>query len=503
MNLPQVARLLARFVAFYSLVQALPLALSLGEEHARFPAAGSFVASILLGLLTAGGLALVGRRAKADFFRREGLAVVGIAWLLAGVLGAVPFVWSGALPNPIDAVFETISGLTTTGASVLGSGDNPAISSLPPSLLLWRSMTQWLGGLGIVLVFVALLPAMGITGKSLLASEQIGVADDQFQPRMLDQARALFAVYLTLTVACGALLWLAGLTPLDAVCHTFTTLATGGFSTQDRSIAQYDSVAVEAVLTLFMFLAGCNFALLAATARGGLPRPGVLLRDPEFRCYLGLAVGLVLIVAGTLLGSGHGLGASLRQASFNTISILTSTGFASADFQHWHHLALMVLFGCMIVGSCAGSTAGGLKVIRLVVGLKLIAYTVRHYVRPKSVERLKVGGQVLPAAVISGILALALMWFAGLFLGAMVLALDHRLTLLAALSTSASMLGCTGPALASVLPDGGVIGIDVGPMGGYGALHGYAKVTMMGLMILGRLEFLLPLALVVPRFWRR
>ncbi len=503
MNLAQVANLLARFVAFYTLAQVLPLLLALGEAPGPFPAVPAFLASLGIGTGTALLLWLCGRNASSHFFRREGLAMVGLSWLLAGVLGAVPFLWSGAIQDPIDAVFEVISGLTTTGASVLSSGDNPAIASLAPSLLLWRSLTQWLGGLGIVLVFVTLLPAMGVTGKSLLASEQIGVGNDSFQPRMLDQARSLVLVYGTLTLACALLLWqVSGLTFFDAINHAFTTMATGGFSTKNGSVGEFGSLSAEIILTVFMFLAGCNFAQLAHSAMHGVHRRGGLLRDPEWRFYLGLSVALVLLVAAFLWADGKGLGEGLRLAAFNTISMLTSTGYASADFQRWPVTVIGILFGCMIVGSCAGSTAGGLKVIRVLVGLKLIAYTIRHYVRPKSVERLKIGGEVLPAAVISGILALALMWVLGVFLGALLLALDSRLTFLSALSTSASMVGCTGPALATVTMDGAVIGLDVGPAGGFGALHGTSKVVMILLMLLGRLEFLLPLALLMPGFWR-
>lgn len=503
MHLAPVARILAGFAAFFSLAQLLPLMIALLEDDAVMrdvaPIAG-FTAGITTGCILALLLWIAGR-GGGPFYRREGLAVVGLAWLLAGMLGAIPYVWSGAIPSGIDAVFETISGLTTTGATVLGTGGNAAIEDLPGSILLWRSFTQWIGGIGIVLVFVALLPAMGITGKSLLASEQIGVAQEGFQPRLIDQARTLFVLYAVLTLACFLLLGtIGGLSVFDALNHAFTSLATGGFSTRNGSVADFDSLPAEIVITVFMFVAGCSFALLAAAAQRGLR---TLLRDGEFRAYALIAGGLITVVTLVLWVDGQTIGSALRAASFNVVSVLTGTGYATQDFQTWPQPTVLLLLGSMVVGACAGSTAAGFKVIRLVVVLKLIAYTVRRFVRPKSVERIKVMGEPLAATVVSAILALAAMWTLGLFVGAFVIALDGRLPFLSALSAAASMLGCCGPSLCEVDALGVAFGPDIGPFGGYGELLGGTKLFLAFLMLLGRLEFLVPLALLSPAFWRR
>jgi trk system potassium uptake protein TrkH len=501
--LAPVARVLAGFAAFFSLAQLLPLAYALLER--ADPAAGvvpvaGFGASLLAGSCTALLLWLASRGHSGRFYHREGISVVAGAWLLAGLLGAIPYVWSGAIPSPVDALFETLSGLTTTGASVLGTAGNFAIEELPASILLWRSFTQWIGGIGIVLVFVSLLPAMGITGKSLIASEQITVASETFQPRMLDQARMLCLVYALLTGGCTLLLTLCGMSMFDAVNHAFTALSTGGFSTRNASVAAFDDVGVELVLTAFMFFAGCNFGLLVLAAQR---RPRALLTDPEFRLYVLLTAALIATIALVLWRDGTPLWTSLRRASFNVVSVYTSTGYATEDFQRWPLTAVMLLLGSMVVGACTGSTAGGIKVIRFLVVSKLIAYTVRHYVRPKSVERLKVGGQTLPAESISAILALVLLWFVGLFLGALVIALDSRLPFLTSLSAAASSLGCCGPSLCDVDSIGQSLGPDLGPMGGYGDLHSGTKLFLSFLMLLGRLEFLALLALLTPSFWRR
>lgn len=504
MHFAPVAKILAGFAIFFSLAQLVPLTYALLEgappRPEVIPIAG-FVASIAVGICTALLLWLGSRTRETQFYRREGIAVVGLSWLLASVLGAVPYVWSGAIPGAIDAVFETVSGLTTTGASVLGTGGNLKVEELPQSILLWRSLTHWLGGLGIVLVFVILLPAMGITGKSLIASEQTSVGMDGFQPRMIEQGRLLFRVYATLTVLCAALLWLAcGMPLFDAVNHAFATLATGGFSTRNGSIGDYKSLPVEIVITVFMFVAGCNFGLLAnATQRG----PKVLLRDGELRVYFFATAILVATATIALVIDGRPVLGALRSAGFNVVSVFTSTGFATEDFQRWSLPPVMLMLGSMVIGSCTGSTAGGMKLVRFLVVCKLIGFTIRHYLRPKIVERVKLGTQPLAAAVISDILAIVLLWIGGLFVGAFVIALDTRLPFLTSISTAASMLGCVGPALCDVDSIGRALGPDLGPMGGYGELHGATKLFCGFLMVLGRLEFLAPIALLSRAFWRR
>lgn len=525
MNLAQVARLLSLFTLFFALIQVIPLIWSLVEEPPAPVDGGSpinapagFGVSIALGLVVAGILFFAGRDREEGFFRKEGLGVVGFSWLIAGALAAIPYQWSGALPNGIDALFESISGLTTTGASVLGSSDNCSIEDLPGSLLFWRSLTQWLGGLGIVLVFVVLLPAMGVTGKNLLDSEQVGVSKDTLRPRMREQARGLFRIYLALTAVELLMLW--GLSPMglfDALNHAFTTMATGGFSTRNTSIAAYDSLSVELIVTLFMFLAGCNFTLLSVAALKGYGSLKQLWTSTEFRVYTLITVGLIAVftlwlrIAGGEVPHGDGtrnyddLGRCLRDSTFNVVSVLTSTGYGTANFQFWPGPLLMGLTLCMLCGGCAGSTAGGLKVVRIMIATKLVAYTLRHFIRPKSVERIRFDGEPLAATVISGILALILLWVGVIIAGALVLSLDHRLDMFTSLTASASMSGCTGPALTAVM--GGEVanagGIDLGPFGGFGDLHGGTKLFLSFQMVLGRLEVLAPLVLFAPSVWRR
>jgi trk system potassium uptake protein TrkH len=516
MNLHQVARLMAGFAGLFSLAQLPALISALNEDNRSelTPFAG-FAASLAVGLGVSGALWLVGRRDRSQIFRRETIAVAGLAWFLAGAIGAIPF-WVSGLLAPVDAFFEALSGLTTCGATVLGSGGNPDIELVPPSLLLWRAMLQWIGGAGIVLVFVAVLPAVGFSAKNLLSSESIGVATESYQPRARAKARAVGTIYVSLTALCMLLLVLVGgFGWFDAMCHAFTTMATGGFSTKAH-VGQFDSAAGEVVLIVFMFLAGSSLALAAMHVRTGLRCVGAVARSAEFKFYTVSAAALVGLLTISLSRMGLPFDEALRLAAFNGISVLTSTGYATSDFQAWPATATICLFGAMFVGGCSGSTAGGFKQVRLLVIVRLLGYTMRTFVRPKAVERIKLDNEVLPAAVISSILAIVLLWGVTVITGAVVISFDERLNFVAALAASASMVGSCGPALTLVDPAvsqqavmaGEAAGTlaatpNIGPFGGYGELAGWTKLVMTVQMVLGRLELLTVLALFSPNFWRR
>jgi trk system potassium uptake protein TrkH len=356
---------------------------------------------------------------------------------------------------------------------------------------------------------------MGGAGRSLLLAESVGVSTEAYQPRVLGQSRGVVGVYVGLTTACVALLmWVGGMDVFDAVCQSFTAIATGGYSTR-TSIALFDSLGAEVVLAVFMFLGGCSFAVMAATVREGWTGIRGMLRTSEFRIYTLftlLAIGGVLF---DLMRGGVTFGAALRQASFNVVSMLSCCGFATADFHAWPPLSLIVIFTCTMVGGCTGSAAGGMKQVRVLVCLKLLAYELRHFVRPKSIERIRLDGEVLQVSTMSSILALVLLWLLTILVGAMIISLDQRLSFVGALTASSSMLGNCGPAMAAVHPEAiangippigvgvAVVGPNIGPLGGFGDLSGWTKIVMSFEMILGRLELLTLLALFTPSFWRR
>jgi trk system potassium uptake protein len=517
MNLFQVARLMAGFVGVFTLTQ-LPAFISALTEaaHPSLSPSTGFGVSIAVGSVVTILLWLCGRRDRTQIFRKETIAVAGLSYFLAGMMGAIPFFASGLLSNPADAYFEAMSGLTTCGATVLGSGGNMDIEEVAPSLLVWRAMLQWIGGIGIVLVFVALLPSMGVNAKNLLSSESVGVATESYQPRAIEKARYIGKVYLAMTLLCMSLLmWIGGFNWFDAMCHAFTSIATGGYSTK-ASIKSFDSLGGEAVLIVFMFLSGASLAVIATHLRTGVRCLSKLVQSAEFRIYTASSVLLISILTVALMRSGIDFGSALRQAMFNGVSVITSTGYATADFQAWPATATIALFGAMFVGGCSGSTAGGFKQVRLLVILRLIGYTLRQFVRPKSVERIKLDNEVLPAAVISSIIAIVLLWFVTITVGAVVISFDDHLTFVSSLAASASMINCFGPALttvepssvAEVLVNGGqstaLAGTtNIGPFGGYGELHGWTKLVMILQMVFGRLELLTVLALLSPNFWRR
>lgn len=515
MNFGAISRVLAGFVVFFTLVQFVPLALALTEPvNERAAAPAGFVASIAFGSIVAAVLWWGGYRAGKTFFRRETLCVAGFAWVVASTLGAVPFSWSGLLPDSSDALFESVSGLTTCGGTVLGTAGNPTPEQTPGSLLLWRAMLQWLGGIGIVLIFVALLPS-GVASKHLLMAESVGVGSEGYQPRVLHQSRWVMGIYVVLTAACAALLMLlGGMGWLDATCHAFSALATGGYSTK-TSVAVFDSLGSEVVLTVFMFLGGCSFTVMAGVLREGTQGLRAMLRTAEFRLYTVFTVAVVTIVTVDLVRGGMPAADALRQSSFNVVSMLSCCGFATADFHAWPPLSLLVIFACCLIGGCSGSAAGGMKQVRVLVCLRLFGFTLRSFVQPRRVDRLMLDGEVLQASTVSSVLAVVLMWLMTVLLGACVVALDQRLSFVGALTASASMLGNCGPAMATVdphvlangLPALGqgvtVIGPNIGPLGGFGELHAWTKLVLCFEMVLGRLELLPLFALLMPSFWRR
>ena len=520
MNLTRVARLLAGFVLFFALVQVVPLAFAVVEDRAPYDTLAAFAGSITIGVVVALLLRFAGQGADLEFRRKEGLVVVAFAWMLASVLGAIPFVWSGSLDSGIDAVFETVSGLTTTGASVFGAKSTAAVESLPKSLLFWRALLQFVGGMGIILLFLIVLPAMGVTGKNLLVSEQTGVSTEIGEPRMHDHARGLFRCYVVLNVATTLGFWLAGLSLFDAVCHAFATIATGGYSTRNLSIGAYDNLAVEIVAIVGMFLGGCNFAWLVALARGGLRDARDVLRAPELRCYALLLVCAITITTLSLWCGGLRLpdvegtrdyanfGRCLRDAAFNVTSMFTSTGFVSADFQNWPTVTVFVIAFGTLMGACTGSTSGGMKVLRVLVCAKLATFHGRRFMRPKSVERLKIGGEVVADPVVTAVVAIVLLWLAVTGIGCFIFALDSRLDPLSCITAAATLMGNSGPAMTAVLPNGAAVtlanagAVNLGPYGSFGDLGPLGTAWGSAQMLLGRLEMVTLLVLLSPRFWK-
>ncbi len=474
-----VVRLLGRLLGAYALFMAVPLvyALVLGE-----PVYQSFIFTVCI--TAAFGALLFSRGQEPGRIGvREGYLVVAGTWFFASMLGALPYWFSGWVPTYLDAVFETVSGLTTTGASII-----PEVEILPRSLLLWRSMTQWLGGMGIIVLFVVFLANVGADAVKLFRAESPGPTVDRVMPRISTMARTLWRMYVGMTVVLGALLWVAGMDLFDSVNHAFATMATGGFSTKNASIKYYDSLAIELIIAFFMFLAGGNFALYYLASQKGIKK---IWQDSEFRLYLAIALFSTVSIAAILfLGPGLGPAAALRDALFTVVSIMTTTGFATADFDQWPGATKFILLALMLIGGCAGSTAGGMKVVRLLILFKDAAWSLLRAVHPRAVATLKIDGKPVEAAVTH----MVLQFF---FLLIIIFAISVALVIATGLEPFEAM-GAVAATLGNVGPGFGI----VGPTTTYTDLHPFAKLILTADMLLGRLELFTILVLFHPEFWQ-
>lgn len=458
----------------------LVVALGYGEWHDAIGFGVAAVVTAVVGQLMrrAGGTAT---EAAVESMRRvEGLAVVAGVWLLIAHLAAIPYVWAGV--GPIDALFEAMSGLTTTGATVFRD-----FSRYGRGIMFWRSLTQWLGGMGVIALFVAVLPRLAIGGRELFFAEAPGPSDEKVSPQIRRTALVLWRLYAGLTLLQVFALRATGFSWYDAVCHAMTTLAAGGFSPHPLSIAGYQNAAAEWVIIVFMFVAGASFALqYRALVRA---RPALLTGDEELRAYTGvvLLATIFLVIA---LGLGEGAERTVRVALFQVLSILTTTGYASVDFQLWNEQAKMVLLVLMFIGGCAGSAAGGPKVVRHVLLARFTLRELRRTLHPRAVLPVKLGGRVVPESILAGVVVFFLFYLltfsicAGIVVG---LGAD----IVTGLTATIAALGNIGPGFN-----------QVGPMAHYGDLHPLSRIALTLAMWIGRLEVLTVLVILRPEAWR-
>jgi trk system potassium uptake protein TrkH len=472
---------LGLLIAILGVFMLLPLAWSL---YYREPEYLAF--AISMGLSIGSGLLLwrLTPAGKGRLSRREAIMLVAGGWILASAFGALPYELAGTFQNYLNAYFEAMSGFTTTGATVIAD-----IESQPHGILLWRSLTQWLGGMGIITLFVALFPILGIGGARLVEAEMPGLQAERLTARIRDTVKAVWLLYLGFSGLEFILLCLARMPVFDALTVTFSTMPTGGFSPTNLSIGAYNSLFIEGIIILFMMVAGVNFGLYYFLL--WKRKPGHLFSNPEFRLYIALLIGASLFIALNLINSmGLSIGEAFRHGSFQAVSIMTTTGFITADFNAWPAFAKSALLILMVIGASAGSTGGALKVIRLLVLLK---HTYRRIVlafNPRAIIPLKIGGNVLSERVISGIIGMTILYFAILIVGFLImsaLGLEH----VTALSSVAATLGNIGPGLGLV-----------GPAANYLCIPDLGKVVLIVCMLVGRLELFTVLVLLAPSFWK-
>jgi trk system potassium uptake protein len=419
---------------------------------------------------------------RPDITLREGFAIVTFTWIGFALFGSLPYLFSGTLPHPIDAFFEAMSGFTTTGASVYTD-----VEVVPRSLLFWRALTQWVGGMGIIVLAVAVLPLLGVGGMQLYQAEAPGPAADRLTPRIQDTARLLWGVYVLVTAGGFVLLWLGEMDAFDAICHTFTAVATGGFSTRNASIGAFSQYTRLATMVV-MILGAVNFALHYYALRG---RVGRYWASDELRFYLGLLAGAILIVFAVNWRQYDDVLANLSDSAFNVTSIVTTTGFATADFDGWPVLARGLLFLFMFLGGCAGSTSGGLKQARVLLLLKHAFLQTARLIHPRQVQVLKLDHRPVSAEIMQGILGFTVL-FLGVFVIGSLLVAATGVDLITAGSGVVACMSTVGPGL------GGV-----GPAANYAWLPCFAKLVLSLCMLLGRLEISTVLVLLFITFWRK
>lgn len=465
MNLRGVLFLLGRLWLALAAVLLLPAGLGLVLHDG---AGGRFLTAAALTGLAGAVLGHVFRQEDGfRFGRKEAFLLVSSAWVTASLVGALPYVLVKGPAFVIDAVFESASGFTTTGASILTD-----IEAEPASLLLWRSLTQWLGGMGIIVLGIAILPKLAVGGMQLLGAEAPGPTTEKLTPRIAQTAKALWAIYLLLTAAQSGILAVLGVPPLEAVNHALTTMATGGFSTRNASVGAFGP-AVQIVIVVFMVLAGMNFALHFKILRGRL-RSAVA--DPELRVYLWLLSVASLLVCFDLVRHGRAPLDALRAGVFQVTTMVTTTGFATEDFDAWPGFSRVLLFLLMFVGGCAGSTGGSVKVVRILIAAKKVAMDLKQMAQPNAVLPVRVGRRAIPDNVVASVMTFLILFLALFAAGGVVLG-GLGLDMVTAFSASATCLGNIGPGF-----------VGVGPAMNYAHLPLMAKLLLTGFMIVGRLE---------------
>lgn len=477
MNYRGVAFLLGRLLLALGVALLIPTVIAQGDTLRAFLLSAAVTLVVGLGLERG-----FKQSEEFSFGRHEAFLLVSSAWLVATLAGALPYIFLKGPGFVVNGVFESASGFTTTGASIFSD-----VESEPNALILWRALTHWLGGMGIIVLGIAILPRLAVGGMELLCAEAPGPITEKIRPRIAQTAKALWGIYTLLTAIEALALMGFGMRPFEAVAQSFATMATGGFSTRNSSIASFDNAAVEWTISFFMILAGANFALHYQWIRGKFGR---VFGDSEFRLYLGvLGVGSLAVAINLVLTESADFMAATRLAVFQVTSIVTTTGFATADYDLWPFFSKALLFVLFFVGGCSGSTGGSVKVVRILIIVRKVVVDLRQMVRPHAVLPLRVGGRAIPENVVSAVttfFVLFLLLFAGGGLLLTMMGMDPE----SAFSASGACLGNIGPGFGSV-----------GPSLNYAHLPAAAKLLLAALMLVGRLELYTVLVLLFLKRW--
>ncbi|MCF7953390.1 MAG: TrkH family potassium uptake protein [Spirochaetales bacterium] len=484
MKFKLVSRVLGLLSVLISLSMIWPLLWSL---HYQGTDTQAFLISIAVGIGSGLLMFLFGMgRDYGELGIREAFAVVSLSWVLASAIGALPFFFSGMVPSYTDAFFEAMSGFTTTGATILSE-----IETQPKGLLFWRSLTHWLGGMGIIVLSLAILPFIGVGGMQLFKAEVPGPTPEKLTPRIQKTAMLLWGVYVIISAAEVIALLLCGMDLYDSLTHTFGTMATGGFSPRNASIAAFESPLIEWVIIVFMFLAGTNFVLHYLGLRGKLK---VFWKDEEFRFYVKISLACIIVftLILMLIGGYSSPADAVRDAAFQVVSIMTTTGYTTADFELWPHAARFLLLLLMFVGGCSGSTGGSMKQVRIQILLKRIGMELKRLLHPQGLQRLRFNNMVIKEDVLTSVTAFFILYM-GLFAGSTILIITLTgMDVESGIASIAATLGNIGPGLGKV-----------GPIENYGFINIPGKWLLSFCMLLGRLELFSVIMLFVPGTWRQ
>jgi len=449
-----------------------------GEYHVVKPLLISSLFPIVLGIV----MVLFTRHRKKNVNMPDRYLIVSVAWLYIGVIGALPFFISGYIPNFVDAFFESVSGFTTTGCTILTD-----IEALPYSLLFWRSLTHWIGGMGIIVLVIAVFPMFKVSGYQIFSLEASGLLNQKLKPRTTDIAKLLWIIYISITAILVVLLLIGGMNLFESLCHAFGTLGTGGFSTKNTSITNYSSF-IQYTIAIFMVLSGANFTLYYSLFKGDFKR---IFNNSELKFYL-LIIGFITLTITLVLFFKNNLGLenSFRHSFFQVASIITTTGYATADYLQWPTQAWILLFLLLFVGGCVGSTSGGIKVIRHLVVLKYLRKHVSNLIHPNALVSVKINKKTVhdhQAQAVIMFIMLYLTIFAAGYVIMSILGLDMQTSL----GSVAACLGCVGPGIGTV-----------GPAANFFHIPEFGKITLSILMIVGRLELFTFMIILMPSFWR-
>ena len=484
-NTRMVFRTMGALLLIESVFMTMALGVSLWYNEAD---SDVFLLSTIVTLLFGVMGLLIGRRAESRMGEREGYVIVAMVWVVFSAFGLLPYYLSGQVPNLTDAWFETMSGFTTTGATII-----PDLTVITHGLLFWRSLTQWIGGMGIIVLSIAILPIFGLNGMQLYAAEVSGLTYEKLSPRIADTAKMMWSIYILLTLTEIAALWLCGMDVFDAVCHSFSTIATGGFSTHNNSLEFYDSASIHYTVTFFMFVSGINFVMLIYLLRGKVRN---FFQDEELRWYsaavlvfaVALTIGLYIARPGW---SGIEMERAFRDSIFTVISSMTSTGYTISDYMYWPVVAWVVIFFLMLTGACAGSTAGGIKWVRLSIILKNGVAEFQRRIHPNAIIPVKLNEKAVPQQTINNIMAFLIFY---VFIIAV--------TVVIFCASGVNFDESIGAAVSAI----GNVGISIGqfgPAGTYAEFPTVAKWVMSFVMLIGRLEIFTVLLLFTRVLWKK